>query len=273
MSAWDGEGTRWLLAIPLAFSVAFLAIPLAWVVVEALGGGFFDAIGDDLFLQALRRTALMAAIVTAICWPLAVIYCLAACMAGRTVRIVLLGTLVLTFWISLLVRTYGWVLLLQPAGAIDKALRELRVTDGSLDLLGKTPAMYPAMVHVMLPYMVLPIYAALRAIDVDQLRAARSLGTGPLRILTKVVLPSLRQASVAGGTLVFILSFGFFVTPAFLGGPGSLTVATLINRQFNQLLDTGSAAAMGTVLMVVVLGGYVVATRLLKVDVAAGARA
>lgn len=270
----EGDGTRWLLALPFAFLLIFLAFPLVAVVVTAFGelgvGGVIDTVTTPLFIEVLQRTAILALVVTAICWPLAIVYSIALVVGSKPVRVFLLVSLLLTFWISLLVRTYGWVLLIQPAGAIDKALHGLGLIDEPLQLLGTSAGLYPAMVHVMLPFMVLPIYAALRDLDPRQLRAAQSLGSSPPRIFRTVVLPSMRQGSIAGCTLVFIIALGFFVTPAFLGGPGSLTVATLIDRQFRTLFDTGSAAAMGTVLIVVVLLVYVVVTRLFKVDLRVG---
>lgn len=265
-----------MLAVPLGFLLVFLALPLTAVVITAfdeLGAtGFIDTLSKQIFLEALQRTAIMALIVTAICWPLAVIYSLALAMSSKPVRVFLLVSLVLTFWISILVRAYGWVLIEQPAGVLDKALSELGLIDERLTLLGTSAGLYPGMVHVMLPFMVLPIYAALRDLDPAQLRASQSLGSSPLRTLWAVILPALRTGSVAGCTLVFIISLGFFITPAFLGGPDALTVATLIDRQFRVVFDTGSAAAMGTILIVVVLAAYVVVTRLFRIDFKIGAR-
>lgn len=271
----DGDGGNWLLALPFAFLLVFLALPLIATVVTAFSelgaGGFVDAVTSEAFVDAVRRTAIMALIVTAICWPLSVAYCIAMVVFPRPVRIFLLGTLLLTFWISILVRSYGWVLLIQPAGAIDQILSSLGLIDDPLLWLGTARALYPGMVHVMLPFMVLPMFAALLDLDPRQVRAAQSLGAGPLRVLLTVVLPAMRQGTVAGWTLVFIISLGFFITPAFLGGPDAQTIATLIDRQFRVVFDTGSAAAMGTVLIVFVLLFYALLTRLFKVNIKVGA--
>jgi ABC-type spermidine/putrescine transport system permease subunit I len=271
----DGSGARWLLALPALFLTVFLAVPLGVVVAQALSdigvSGFGDVVSNPLFTDALRRTALLALTVTAICWPLALVFSLAIVLGGRVLRAALLVALLLTFWISILVRTYGWVLLEQGNGALDKTLHWLGLGHGSVGLLGTTAGMYPAMVHVMQPFMVLPVLAALSVLDPAQVRAAQSLGAGPLRVLWSIVLPSVRRGSIAGATLVFILSFGFFVTPALLGGPSDLTIATLINHEFNQVFDTGTAAAMGTILIVAVLGAYVVLTRVFRLRLTLGA--
>lgn len=132
--------------------------------------------------------------------------------------------------------------------------------------------MYPAMVHAMLPYMVLPLYAALRGIPESHFRAAESLGCSTWLALGSVVLPQLRSGAVAGSILVFILSLGFFITPQLLGGPSDLLLATIIYREFDMMLDVGTASAMGMVLLVLVLALFVVADRGLNVTRAWEAR-
>lgn len=272
----NSNGSGWLLALPVAFLLVFLALPLLAVLLHAISelgfGGFLETASDKQFLDTVKRTAVMALIVTAICWPIAVVYSLAMAMSGRALRWFLLGALLLTFWISILVRTYGWVLLIQPSGVIQQGLEALGLLgeDGTVNLLGTAQGMYPAMVHVMLPFMVLPIYAALNDLDPRVVRAAQSLGAKPLRILRTVILPALRTGSIAGCTLVFIISLGFFITPEFLGGPSAETIATLIDREFREQFNTGYAAAMGSLLIVFVLAFYVLVTKLFKVDLKVG---
>jgi putative spermidine/putrescine transport system permease protein len=265
----DGRGTLWLLAIPCAFVALFLVVPLATIFTTALSDGSAHAtstIGDSLFLESVRRTFLLAAVVTAICLVLGVLYSFAIAVAGTRLRIVLLGALFVTFWISLLVRTYGWILLFQPNGVLDDVLHDAGLLNGPLNLLQTTPAMFPAMVHIMLPLMVLPVLGSLRAIDPRQLRAARSLGATPLTTIRRVILPQMRSGIVAGSVLVFVMSLGFYVTPAFLGGPGDLTASTIINLEFNELFDFSAASAMGAALLLVVLVLYFLADRLFGVS-------
>jgi len=113
---------------------------------------------------------------------------------------------------------------------------------------------------------VLPIYASLRAIDPAQVRAARSLGASEFLVLRRLVLPGLRSGSWAGVLLVFILSLGFYVTPAFLGGPGTQVLAMVIGVQFGRLENIGLTAALGALLLVAVLALYVVADRIFKIS-------
>lgn len=266
-----------LLALPLGAGVVFLLLPLIALTGRALSdegaAGFVDVLGNDTFLDAGARTLMLAAVVTLACIVLGTVYALAMVTAPRWLGLTLLGVLLSCFWISLLVRTFGWVLLFQPNGALDQWLRSLGIIDGTLDLLQTTRAMYPAMLHVLLPFFVLPVYAACLRLDPEQLRAGQSLGAGPLAVLRQVVLPHLRPGIVAAASLVFMLSLAFYVTPLLIGGPTQLTIATLIDRQFSEQFDLGSAAVMGLILLVVVLAIYAVADRFVSLIPGAEGRA
>jgi ABC-type spermidine/putrescine transport system permease subunit I len=264
------RATAWLLALPVAFLAACLVAPLASVVITAVGEGgagiFGEVAGSDLFADATVRTLALASVVTACCWILGLAYGLGLAVTTGPVRACLLGALLAVFWTSLVVRTYGWILVYQPSGPLSRALVDTGLRDRPLDLLQTATAMYPAMVHVMLPLMVLPIYTAVRRLDQRRIWAARSLGAGPTMLLRRVVLPELRTACAAGAVLVFISSLGFYVTPALLGGPSNLTVGTLIAQQFSELLDFGTASAMGVLLLAAVVAIYVAGDRLLGVS-------
>jgi putative spermidine/putrescine transport system permease protein len=262
----DGRGTGPLLALPFLYLAIFLIVPLVFVFTTAFSEGSshaWDALTDGSFHAAVRRTIVMSAVVTVICAVVGFVFSIAICLCRGPLRAFLLGALFLSFWISLMVRTYGWVLLLQPAGVLDDALHTLGLLgqDEPLSLLQTAPAMYPGMVHIMLPYMVLPVFAALRNIDAGQLRAAQSLGGGPWTVLTRVIVPSVRPALAAGSLLVFILSLGFFVTPVFLGGPRQLTIGGILEREFSTTLDFAAASAMGASLLIAVMVLYMLADR------------
>jgi ABC-type spermidine/putrescine transport system permease subunit I len=253
------------LAIPLIAAVLFVILPLAAVADRALSDsgatGFADVISSPLFIDAFKRTLLLSFVVAALCAVAGTTYALALVAVPRRLAYGLLAILLSTFWLSFLVRTFGWVLLFQPNGALDQALQDAGLTSDSLGLLQTTTAMYPAMVHVMFPFLVLPVYAACLRLDPELLYAGQSLGAKPLSVIRHVVLPQLRPAILAGASLVFILSLAFFVTPLLIGGPSQLTVATLIDRQFSQLYDIGGAATIALVLLVAVLVLYLVADR------------
>ncbi len=263
----DPTGVRpgLLLLIPLVAGILFLVLPLVALTARAISGegigGFVEVFGDRTFVDALERTLVLSAVVTAICTVLGTVYAIALVTAPRYLAYALLAILLSAFWISLLVRTFGWVLLFQPNGALDQVVRDLGLTENSLGLLQTTKAMYPAMIHVILPFFVLPVYAACLRIDPNLLRAGQSLGAKPFAVLRHVVLPQLRASILAAASLVFMLSLAFYVTPLLIGGPSELTIATLIDRQFNQQFDLASAATMGLVLLVIVLAIYVIVDR------------
>lgn len=266
----DGTGLFWLLLIPVSFLALVFVLPLIVVIIRAVQDlgpeGIYRTVTEPLFLRAVLRTVILAATVTAIVWFLGTILSLCLALTRGWLRGFLLLCLLTTFWISLLARTYGWILIYQPNGALNTVLEAVGLISEPLRLLQTDLAMYPAMVHVMLPYYVLPVVAVVLGLDPRQLRAAQSLGAGPGRVLARVILPQLRNGTIAGVTLVFILSLGFFVTPQLLGGPSNLTVATLINLQFSELFEFGAAAAMGAVLLLGVVMLYLVADWVFKVN-------
>ena len=259
------EGGRWLLLPPLALLLIGLIGPLvavlaAGIAAEGPVGMVTEPFRSELFLGAAVRTLWLSALVAVFTVVIGVVYAVALVAAPRWLAGLLFGVLFLTFWVSLLVRTFGWVLMLQPAGALD-----VLVGGEGLGLYQTTPGLVPAMVHIMLPYVVLPVYADLRGLDAAQLRAARSLGGGEWLTLRSVVLPAIRPGVVAGAVIVFVLSLGFYVTPAFLGGPGGQVVSIVIGAQFGRLQNLGGAAAMGVLLLVATLGLYLLADRFLGI--------
>ena len=257
-----GVGRRWLFLPPALLLGLGLVAPLVAVVIAGAADGPLAMVtgpfSDQTFLRAAVRTLELAAMVTAGSLVIGTVYALALGLAPRRLSAALFGVLFLTFWISLLVRTFGWILTLQPAGALDA----LGLSGG---LYQTTPGLVLAMIHIMLPYVVLPVYAGLRGIDPSHLRAARSLGGGELLVLRTVVLPALRSGVAAGGVLVFVMSLGFYVTPAFLGGAGDQVVAIVVGAQLGRLQDLGGAAAVSVVLLVATLGLYVLADRVLGI--------
>jgi putative spermidine/putrescine transport system permease protein len=265
--ALGGSGAFWLLLLPAAFLVLLLAVPLGFLAHEALGeSGFSTAASDAIFREAAVRTVIMATVVAAFTLVLGTAYALALAVSPRWVAVLLLISLFTLFWTSLLVRTYGWMLLVLPQGPIYTVLHALGLRDQPLELFQTTIAAYPAMVHVMMPYVVLPVYAAIRQLDPTQLRAARVLGARPLLTLRKVVLPQLKAGIMAGAILVWILSLGFYVTPELLGSPLEPTVAGMIGATFIAPDQTSQGAAMSLMLLAVVIVVYVAADRAFKVS-------
>ncbi|MFI4988913.1 MAG: ABC transporter permease [Alphaproteobacteria bacterium] len=167
------------------------------------------------------------------------------------------------FWISVLVRTFSWMLLLERNGPINAVLQALHLADHPLSLLFNETAVFIGMVHVLLPYAVLPIYAALLRIDQRLLLASDGLGAAPWMTFARVYLPLSLPGVGAAAALVFLLSLGFFITPALLGGMASLTLSMLIETLVNERLVWPLAAAASFILLAGTLLLLLIAARLL----------
>ncbi len=270
--AFGGSGASWLLVPPVLFLGLLLVVPLGYLFVLAFehtsGGktGFGEAFGDHYFWAAMWRTFVLATVVSIFTLVFGTLYALAIAASPRWLAIVLLIALFTIFWTSLLVRTYGWLLLDLPQGGIYWALHGLGLRDKPLEIFQTTTASYPAMVHVMLPYVVLPVFAATRQLDPMQIRAARVLGARPWLIVWKVLLPALRGGMAAGAVLVFVMSLGFYVTPTLLGDPTKQLVASTIGHDFSVPGAAPTAAAMSLALLAIVVVVYVIADRVFRVS-------
>jgi putative spermidine/putrescine transport system permease protein len=167
----------------------------------------------------------------------------------------MLAIVLLPFWTSLLVRSFAWIGLLQQGGPVQRAISALGITNGSP--IGTVGGVALGMTQILLPFLVLPLYAVLRTIDRELLTAAGSLGAPPRRAFVSVYLPLAVPGLIAGSVIVFVLALGFFVTPALLGSPQNSLLSQLIVTQTNTLLAFGRAGAMSVVLLVttfVILG-------------------
>jgi putative spermidine/putrescine transport system permease protein len=156
------------------------------------------------------------------------------------------------FWISVLIRTFAWMLLLEKNGPINRLLIDIGVIDRPLELLFNAGSVHIGMVHVLLPYAVLPIYAAMVRVDHRLLLASDGLGASSLTTFFKVYLPLTLPGVSAAAVFVFLLALGFFITPALLGGVGAITVAMLIEQLVNERLVWSLAGAASFILLAVI---------------------
>ncbi|PDS99283.1 ABC transporter permease [Rhizobium sp. S9] len=210
-------------------------------------------VSEPLYVDVLLRTLQTGAIVTVASLLLG--YPIAFLMArakGNTAMVVTAAVFV-PLWTSVLVRSYAWIVLLQRSGIINGLLIEAGVITSPLKLLYTEGAVILAMTHVLMPFMILPICNALRTIPTEYIQAARNLGAGPMRAFICVTLPLSLPGIFAGCIMCFILAIGFYITPALVGGPGALMMATLIGQQTIVLLDWPFAAALATVLLTTTL--------------------
>ncbi|MEZ5775503.1 MAG: ABC transporter permease [Hyphomicrobiaceae bacterium] len=172
----------------------------------------------------------------------------------------------LPFWTSLLVRTTAWFVLLQDNGAINNALQFAGLADQPLPLIFSRFGTIIAMTHIQLPFTLLPIYSVMKGISPSYMRAARSLGGGPIYSFWKVYLPLTLPGIGAGCLLTFILCLGYYITPALVGGPSDQMVSGIIAESINRENNWGKACALGTILLSATLLLFVVYNRLVGID-------
>jgi putative spermidine/putrescine transport system permease protein len=264
---------RWgVLALPaLVFLVAFFLAPLVTMSVRSFTDppdaglsnyvAFFD---QEANLRVLRNTFWIAFISTVTCLLIGYPYAyLMAIVPGRVAGILLIAVL-LPFWSSLLVRTFAWQVILRDTGVINRFLLDLGLISEPLTLIRTTGGVIIGMSHILLPFMVLPIYAVMRRIDPEYGRAAANLGAPPFSAFLRVFVPLSLPGVFAGSLLVFVLALGFYITPALLGGLKDQMISQFIVDEVQQALDWGSASAMAVLLMAFTFAVLFVASRIVR---------
>ncbi len=261
-----------LAAPALLLVIITMILPVGWL----FGLSFLDDSGalslvhyermieQPSYARTFRTTFEISLLTTAICivigYPLA--YFLSQ-LPTRAANLCMIAVL-LPFWTSLLVRTYAWLVLLQRSGLINRWGMELGLWSEPLPLVHNTGGTLIGMVHIMLPFLVLPLYATMRAIDRDLLKAAANLGASPTRGFWMVFFPLSLPGLLAGSSLVFILCLGFYVTPAILGGGKVIMVSNRIANDIELFFNWGAASALGVVLLVLTLALLAIAARLAR---------
>jgi putative spermidine/putrescine transport system permease protein len=221
---------------------------------------------ESIFVRVLGRTFTIAAGVTALCLLLG--YPLAYMLAHAPARIanLLLVFVLLPFWTSLLVRTSAWIVLLQREGVVNTALVQTGVIDAPLGLLFNRFAVFVAMTHVLLPFMVLPLYAVMKSIPAVHTRAALSLGATPAVAFWRVYAPQTLPGVGAGVLMVFIQALGYYITPALVGGPDDQMLSYFVSFYASKTINWGMAAALSLVLLAATMALYYLYDRLVGID-------
>ena len=219
-----------------------------------------------IYLDIFARTFWMGLVITAICLVLA--YPLAYLLANLPTRTsnLLMILVLLPFWTSILVRVAAWIVLLQSGGLINSALIAMGVIDQPLQLVFNRTGVYVAMVHIMLPFMILPIFSVMKGISPSYMRAAISLGCHPFASFWRVYFPQTLAGVGAGCLLVFILSIGYYITPALLGSPGDQMISYFVAFYTNSTINWGMATALGGLLLLATLLLYIVYNWLVGAD-------
>jgi len=271
-----GTEHAWRGLLPLCPLLAVLAVLFVLPLVRVLalawtgpGGGvavFTELLNEPLYRAVLVRTFRVSLTVTTVCllvgYPMA--YVIAT--APRFLSSALLALVIVPFWISVLGRSFTWLVLLQRNGVVNQLLRGLGITRAPLPLVYNELGVYIGMVHILLPFMVLSLYGVMRGIDPALLRAAANLGASPAQAFWRVYLPLSLPGVAAGTLLLFVIGLGFFITPALLGGGKVTLIAMLIEANVREALNWPLAAALSLVLLVATVACLVPASRLLRFE-------
>ena len=263
------------LTLPAIIAVCLvIVIPVGWL----FSLSFLDSNGDlslvnyekmiayKSYLRVFKTTFNVSFLTTFLCivigYPLA--YFLSQ-IPRKYVGLFML-TVLLPFWTSLLVRTYAWLVMLQRNGLINNFAIDLGIWDAPVKLAHNLNGTLIGMVHIMLPFLVLPLYAAMRRIDRHALQAAANLGATPVQAFWQIFVPLSLPGVVAGSLIVFVLCLGFYVTPAVLGGGKVILVSMQITAILEDQFNWGAASALGVVLLVSTFAVLLLASRFLKLD-------
>lgn len=252
------------LCLPLAFLSVFFFYPLALAIVQSFAppnwtlAHYQRLVTSPVYFGVVWSTIKIAGL-TAL-FSLLLAFPLAYQIARTTPRVrqIMLTLVVVPFFLSILIKNYAWILLLQRNGVINRGLGSMGLIDGPLDLMYNEFGVLVTMVNIILPYAVFPLVASLQQIPANVIEASYTLGGSPLRTLVHVVIPLSLPGAMAAFLLVFIVSLGFYVTPALVGGPKQMMVSNLIDFHVKEVLNWPFAFSLATVLLIGTLIAYFV---------------
>lgn len=268
MNGNENNKVKWGPVFAVAPLVILLLVIFVWPIAGIFESSFGEeefslasyshALGSEVYRQIFYNTLEIAAVVTI--GTILVSYPLAYVMATVSPSMVKVLTFVvlLPFWTSALVRTTAWVILLQRRGVVNVGLEKVGLIDEPISFLYNFSGVLIGMIHVLMPFMVLPLYGAFRSIDGRLLQAAKGLGAGPWRSFMKVVLPLSAPGVAAGGLIVFMTSIGYYITPSLMGGPRETMISQQIAYHMQEQLDWGMASALAVILLVATLSIFAV---------------
>jgi len=267
----SGDRAQWILLAPaILFLSVFLVLPLLKVVQFSLTDptvsldNYVAFFTNTFYLKTMLNTFMTAFIVATFCLVLGYPLAYVAARAGGWIAAVLLLAVAMSFWTSFLVRTYAWMVILGSRGPIASLFEWLGYDRP--EILFTTFSAVLAMVHIMLPFMTMALYAVMQKIDPNLLRAASSLGARPFHAFRTVFLPLSAPGIVTGFSFVFIICLGFYVTPVLLGSPRSQMIAGVIGEQIEYNPAWGEASAIAVVLLLVTLLLFAIYNRFVGLD-------
>jgi putative spermidine/putrescine transport system permease protein len=273
------QGLMLALALPALLVVLLLIVlPVGWLAWQSIYHDGFTLenyrriLSEDVYWKTFLFTFEISLLVTGLALLLGYPLAYAAHAASKGWSIFILALVVLPFWTSVLVRAYAWLVLLQRTGVINQLMQRLGVIGEPLALVHNTFGTVVATVHILLPFMVLPLYAAMQKIPADLMQAGASLGATPSHAFWRIFLPLSLPGVLAGSTLVFVLCLGFYITPELLGGGRAIMVSMLVSRNVELYNQWGAASAVGVVLLLCVGAIFLVVSRFMPLERVLGPR-
>lgn len=264
------SATAGLLLLPaLVYLAAIYLLPLSQVLLRSVTVPQFEfsnyvrLFSTPVYWQSFAVTFRISAIVAAICLVLGYPVALMLTQVSAGWRVAAFACILVPYWTSALVRTYAWTVILQRRGIVNSLLQQAGLIDSPIQLSYTTVGTVIGNVHILLPTMIITLYAGLHRIDRSLVTAARTLGATATHAFALVYLPLSIPAIVAGTTLIFVASLSSYIIPALLGGRKDLFVAQLIDQQVNQMLDVGFASAIAMVLLVICIAVSIAYTRII----------
>jgi putative spermidine/putrescine transport system permease protein len=261
------------LAMPALLVILLLVVlPVGWLAWQSVYHNGFTLENyrriwsEDIYWRSFALTFEISLLVTLLALLLGYPIAYAASVAPKRWGIIILALVVLPFWTSVLVRAYAWLALLQRTGVINQLLRQLGVIDEPLALVHNSFGTIVATLHILLPFMVLPLYATMQQIPRDLMQAGASLGAGPMLTFWRIFLPLSLPGVLAGSTLVFVLALGFYITPELLGGGRTIMISMLVSRNVELYDQWGAASAVGVVLLAAVGLIFFAVSRFIPLD-------
>lgn len=265
------HGSGLAMALPaILLLLAFFVVPVTMLLTRSVtdpepglqnyaalvGSASYGRVFFNTFFVSALVTLVTALIAFPISWALAI-------MPSRWAG-VLFAIILLSMWTNLLARTYAWMVLLQQTGLINRMLLAMGLVDQPVQLTNNLVGVTIGMVYIMLPFMILPLYGVIRKIDPAILQAAALCGATKTQSLFRILLPLSAPGIASGALMVFVMSLGYYVTPALLGGTANMMLAEFIVQQVQSLLNWGMGAAAAFVLLVVTLSLYALQLRLFE---------
>lgn len=245
-----------LLVSPLlVLIISIFIFPIGRVVITSLFdpeftlGHYSRVFEDDIYLRVLWTTIKISTLTALLCLILGYPIAYIMAEARPSIRTGLVAVVTLAFFMSLLVKNYSWTVILQDTGTINVYLQKWGIIEKPLPLMYNLFGVLVAMVHMLLPFMILPLYSVFSQMDRQLRQASQGLGASSLRTFWHITLPLSLAGVGAGVFIVFVVSLGFFITPALLGSPAEMMLANLIDNQIRDVLNWPFASALGSLLL------------------------